>query len=214
RGRYREAADLILNAWSNDCFSHEGKFWQMKNVELHPRPVQRPHPPVWLAGSSPESLHWAGESGFNILTVAHPFLPDVQRAGVAAWREGLKDGGHDASKHHCQLFVRLYVDEDRERGRSLGQECLKRYDHISSTTHGRRPGSIMACDPEYDWAMYERQGRNVYGNPDDVIAGIKASLENYDYDTFSCIFNFGGLPHEDIVRSMKLFAREVMPAFQ
>ena len=57
-------------------------------------------------------------------------------------------------------------------------------------------------------------GRNIYGNPDQCIAAINATLRNYQFDIFSTTFNFGGLPHEEVKRSMRLFAKEVMPAFK
>jgi hypothetical protein len=57
-------------------------------------------------------------------------------------------------------------------------------------------------------------GRNCYGNPDQVIKAIEAAQRNFDFDIFSSTFNYGGLPHEDVLRAMRLFAKEVMPAFR
>ena len=58
-------------------------------------------------------------------------------------------------------------------------------------------------------------GRNVYGTPEQCIRAIHKSMEHYPYfDSFSTTFNFGGIPHEEVKRSMRLFAREVMPAFK
>ena len=213
RPRFEEALDLITSAWRCERFSHQGTFWDVPKVSLQPPPVQRPHPPVWVAGSSAGSLHWAGLRGYNILTVAHPFPPEALRPPVAAWRRGLAEAGHDPTAGRCQLFIRIFVDESRERGRQLARECLARYDHVQITTHRRRPGYVYACDPEYDWAAYEAVGRNIYGNPEEVIAGIERAQANYDFDILSVVFNFGGLQHQDILRSMRLFAQEVAPAF-
>src|SRR5207237_839452 len=66
----------------------------------------------------------------------------------------------------------------------------------------------------YPFADMLAQGRNVYGNPEQCIAAINATLQNYQFDVFSTTFNFGGLPHEEVKRSMRLFAKEVMPAFK
>src|SRR5437868_1183027 len=59
RARFEEAIDLILAAWSQEEFSHEGQFWKTTRASLLPRPVQHPHPPLWVAGTSPVSLGWA-----------------------------------------------------------------------------------------------------------------------------------------------------------
>src|SRR5205085_1858878 len=75
RARFQEAAEVILKAWTNERFSHAGRFWQCDDVAVYPRPVQKPHPPLWVAGHSPESLGWAGQQGANVMLVAHPYSP-------------------------------------------------------------------------------------------------------------------------------------------
>ena len=95
RERFEEAAEVVIKAWSKERFSHHGKHWSMDDVELYPRPVQRPHPPFWVAGGSPESLGWAGRHGAGIMTVAHPYPPERLIPGMAAWRSGLTEAGHD-----------------------------------------------------------------------------------------------------------------------
>ncbi|HLY64628.1 MAG TPA: LLM class flavin-dependent oxidoreductase [Chloroflexota bacterium] len=213
RERYEEAAGLIVKAWTNKRFSHAGKFWQMEDVELHPKPLQRPHPPMWVAGTSEAGLGWAGRMGYDIMTVAHPHPPERQRPGVAAWRRGLLEGGHDPRPRHCQLHARIFAGENRERARETAMAAIVRYD-TTSRVRGRAPGAEpAACEPDYDWEAMERAGRNIYGTPDDCIEGIKRAQAHYDFDMLSATFNFGGLTHEEVTASMRLFAREVMPAF-
>lgn len=208
RGRYEEAAKLIVKAWSNERFSHQGEFWQFEDVALFPRPVQAPHPPVWVAGASADGLGWAGRHGFNIMTVAHPFPPERVRPGVDAWREALAEAGHDPATHSCKLHVRVWVDEDAERARVVAEAAIRRYERISAIALERpQPG-------EPDWASMLAVGRNCYGNPDQVIRAIQAAQANFSFDVFSTTFNFGGMKHEEIKRSMRLFAKEVMPAFR
>ncbi len=54
----------------------------------------------------------------------------------------------------------------------------------------------------------------MYGTPEQCIAAIQNSIENYEFDIFSTTFNFGGIPHEEIKKAMRLFAKEIMPAFK
>jgi alkanesulfonate monooxygenase SsuD/methylene tetrahydromethanopterin reductase-like flavin-dependent oxidoreductase (luciferase family) len=212
RARFEESAELIVKAWSGDRFSHHGRFWQVSNIELHPLPLQRPHPPIWVAGTSEAGLRWAGLHGYDIMTVAHPHPPEKQRAGVAAWKRGLEEGGHDRRARHCQLHARIFVGEDRSLARETAMAAIERYD-ATSAVRGRPPGAApIAGEPGYDWEAMAAAGRNIYGTPDDCIAGIQHARAHYDFDTFSATFNFGGLTHEEIVSSMRLFQREVMPA--
>jgi hypothetical protein len=57
-------------------------------------------------------------------------------------------------------------------------------------------------------------GRNNYGNPDQCIEHIHNATKHYYFDTLTTTFNFGGIPHAEILKSMRLFAKEVMPAFR
>jgi alkanesulfonate monooxygenase SsuD/methylene tetrahydromethanopterin reductase-like flavin-dependent oxidoreductase (luciferase family) len=65
RARMEEANEVILKAWSQERLSHQGKFWQFEEIQLYPRPVQQPHPPIWVAGTSAQTLGWAGKNGLR-----------------------------------------------------------------------------------------------------------------------------------------------------
>jgi hypothetical protein len=56
-------------------------------------------------------------------------------------------------------------------------------------------------------------GRNAYGTPEQCICAIQRTMNNYDFDILSTTFNYGGIPHDQVMEAMRLFAREVMPAF-
>jgi alkanesulfonate monooxygenase SsuD/methylene tetrahydromethanopterin reductase-like flavin-dependent oxidoreductase (luciferase family) len=165
---------------------------------------------MWVAGHSPESLGWAGRHGFNVMTVAHPFPPEFYEPGLAAWRQGLAEAGVGPGDRHCKLHLRVWVDEKAERAREVAEGAIERYDTISAI--GRQARAVHGPGL-YDWEGMLACGRNVYGNPDQCIAAMQNTVRNYDFDVFSATFNFGGLPHDDIKRSMRLFAKEVMPAF-
>ena len=64
RARYQEAHDIIVKAWTHERFSHAGEFWRFEEITLYPRPVQQPLPVIWVAGTSPEGLGWAGRNGY------------------------------------------------------------------------------------------------------------------------------------------------------
>jgi alkanesulfonate monooxygenase SsuD/methylene tetrahydromethanopterin reductase-like flavin-dependent oxidoreductase (luciferase family) len=210
RARFEEAAEIIVRAWSEERFSHAGRYWQLDDVSLYPHPVQRPHPPLWVAGTSTDSLSWAGRHGYNVMSVAHVRPPDLVRPGIAAWREGLRASGRDPASGHCKLHVRVWVDEDGERARAVAEPAIVRYTDVSRL--GRESATTTPSEG-YDHAGMRAHGRNIYGDPAEVIAGIEAARRHFDFDCLGAQFNFGGIPHTDVVRAMRLFAREVMPAF-
>jgi alkanesulfonate monooxygenase SsuD/methylene tetrahydromethanopterin reductase-like flavin-dependent oxidoreductase (luciferase family) len=210
RQRLHEALEIVLKAWGQDHASHRGEFWRFDELTLYPRPMQQPHPPIWVAGTSAEGLGWAGRQGYHIMTVGHPHPPEKVCLGVEAWKRGLIEAGFDPSNEHCQFHVRTHVHEDSEQAKLTGMAAVKRYDEISRI--GRR--SLTAAPAEYDWEMMLATGRNNYGNPEQCIQNIRNAMKNYYFDTLTTTFNFGAIPHTEIMKSMRLFAREVMPAFR
>ena len=151
----------------------------------------------------------AGRLGFNIMTVAHPYPPEAVRPGTDAWRAGLKEGGHDPAAHSCKLHLRVWVDEDGARAAEAAQEAIRRYDWVSGV--GRQARWVPA---DYDWDAMLATGRNIYGTPDQCIELIRRAAANYDFDVCSTTFNFGGMPSDAVKRSMRLFAKEVIPALR
>ena len=69
--RFRESVEIVLAAWRNETLTYEGKFWRYDGIEVLPKPLQRPHPPVWLAATSPDSIKRAAEGGYDILQDPH-----------------------------------------------------------------------------------------------------------------------------------------------
>ena len=208
--RMEEALEIILKAWSSERFSHQGKFWSFPEITLYPRPVQQPHPPVWVAGTSAPTLEWAGRRGYDIMTVGHPHPPGKVRPGVEAWKEALIRNGIDPKERRCQFHVRTHVNENSERARKTAMAAVTRYDAISRIA---RKSSMVETD-NYDWAGMLATGRNLYGDPQQCIEIIHNALRHYYFDTLTTTFNFGGIPHEEIKKSMRLFAKEIMPAFR
>ena len=58
-GRFRETVEVVLAAWRSERLSHQGEFFHFENVEVLPRPLQQPHPPVWMAATSESAIDWA-----------------------------------------------------------------------------------------------------------------------------------------------------------
>lgn len=210
RQRLREAIEIILKAWGSERAGYNGNFWSFDELTLYPRPIQQPCPPIWVAGTSAEGLGWAGRQGYHIMTVGHPHPPEKVRPGVEAWKRGLIEGGFDLKEKHCQFHVRTHVHETAEKAREVATAAITRYDAISRI--GRR--SLTVPPGEYDWDMMLASGRNNYGDPGDCVENIQNAMKHYYFDTLTTTFNFGGIPHAEILKSMRLFGKEVMPAFR
>ena len=75
--RFHEAVEIVLRAWTEERLSFAGAHYRFDDVEVLPKPVQQPHPPVWMAATSESSLDWAASRGFSILMDPHASHRDI-----------------------------------------------------------------------------------------------------------------------------------------
>jgi alkanesulfonate monooxygenase SsuD/methylene tetrahydromethanopterin reductase-like flavin-dependent oxidoreductase (luciferase family) len=75
--RFRECVEIVLAAWRSERVSYAGKYWRYDGIEVLPKPQQTPHPPVWLAATSMDSIARAAEKGFDILQDPHATHTDI-----------------------------------------------------------------------------------------------------------------------------------------
>src|SRR5215471_7154309 len=76
--RFHESAAIIRQAWSDKPVNFSGEFYRYENVNILPKPVQRPHPPIWVGATrSEDTFRWAGEKGFHLMTLPFTYEPSV-----------------------------------------------------------------------------------------------------------------------------------------
>jgi alkanesulfonate monooxygenase SsuD/methylene tetrahydromethanopterin reductase-like flavin-dependent oxidoreductase (luciferase family) len=91
--RFRECVEVVLAAWRDERVTFKGQYWDFADVEVLPKPLQQPHPPVWLAATSPDSIRRAAEGGYSILMDPHAAHEEIGRKR-AAYRQLLEENGH------------------------------------------------------------------------------------------------------------------------
>lgn len=69
--RFREAVDIVMSAWRNPRLTYHGKYFSFEDVEVLPKPLQQPHPPMWVAAYSPPAIEWAAERGYSVMLDPH-----------------------------------------------------------------------------------------------------------------------------------------------
>jgi alkanesulfonate monooxygenase SsuD/methylene tetrahydromethanopterin reductase-like flavin-dependent oxidoreductase (luciferase family) len=205
--RFWEATDIILKAWRQDEFSHQGKYYQFENVSLHMKPLQKPMPPVWMAASSDDTLAKAGELGLPIMGI--PFarsntIHDV-KAKNDLFKESYVRAGHKGTP---DILVALHVCLQRteEDAVKLARPHFERVVDYLKTS--RRPGSKV---PDLD--NIKKENLAVFTTPEDTVAILK-DYEKIGVTHVICMVNFGGLPMTDVRRTLGLMSKEVFPKFK
>jgi alkanesulfonate monooxygenase SsuD/methylene tetrahydromethanopterin reductase-like flavin-dependent oxidoreductase (luciferase family) len=109
-GRFREAVKIVLAAWTNDRLTWSGEYWHFDAVEVLPKPLQHPHPPTWIAASSPDSVRWAGAQGYGLMLGPHAHYTDMARRREL-YRQELEAQGYSMAGRDLPMARLIAVAE-------------------------------------------------------------------------------------------------------
>lgn len=232
RERFREAHDLIVRAWTEEGpFSFEGKHYTFRYVNLWPRPVQKPHPPVWVPGvGSLETIEWVAEHGYPYAGLPFFHYKVFQRA-YGYYRECLRKHGRTPTPKMIAGPALVYVAETDEQARKEFEPHFWYFVRklllippsyffppgytsarsLANIQKGFTEGFLAACQT---WKEIE-DGRYAFvGSPATVRDMLKEYVQELGIGLLICGSHIGSLPHELTVKSMDLFASEVMPTLR
>ncbi len=210
--RFIEGLDLTLRVWTEDELDYHGKFYQAEGVRLEPKPIQRPHPPVYVASNGADTFPLVGRLGHNILVTPLIITVDGVSNGLAVYRETLAEHGHNPADVKVVVNVPVYVGDTEKAAKSEFAPTINNYlDTLRSMQNNSR-GSGRAFQIGY-YDIYNELG--AVGTPQQVIERLEWFSELYRPQEFMCWFNIGGmLTGDEVGHSMRLFADEVMPHFR
>jgi alkanesulfonate monooxygenase SsuD/methylene tetrahydromethanopterin reductase-like flavin-dependent oxidoreductase (luciferase family) len=210
RERFEEGYRLLLSAWAQPEVRHRGRFWTLDGVPAGPPPWQRPHPPLFVAGTSADTLRFAAAEGLPLLLAPQP--PEAEQ--LAAYREAAGDGAARAlpgpvlTRHVC-------IAPDAQRA-ALRLErllpALLRRRRALAAQRGRPATAPPAAEALAGAARFRSQ-EVVAGDPAACLAQITALAAATGAAELRCVFNGDGATGPDAALALAtLFAREVLPA--
>ncbi len=211
--RLRECMEIIQQAWSDDPVDFHGELFNYSNVRVLPKPIQRPHPPVWVGASrSDATFEWAGAKGFNLLVLPYMYEASVLQRWIGIYKDELVKAGHDPAQKEILGKCHIYVADSDKAALAEAGYYLERYWETSLARNQgdllRPPGGAL------DFASQQENGTIIAGDPQRCIEGIRRWQEALGLTTISGHFWFGGMPQEQALKSIRLFADKVMPAFE
>jgi alkanesulfonate monooxygenase SsuD/methylene tetrahydromethanopterin reductase-like flavin-dependent oxidoreductase (luciferase family) len=237
RGRFQEAYDLIMTAWTQSVWSFEGEFFKLKDCAIWPRPVQQPHPPIWIAARSAESIEWCVK---RHLTCAQVYQTTGQIEDTFGYyRTKANEDGWHAGPDKFILCRHIYIDESEQKAREFGDPAMRYFFTVfnrgfneainkgavdqkltAALTSERsfsyfREGNRERHDfSKLDWQGLIDSGYLIAGNPDSVAKQIQSQMKQIGADHFMGMFHIGNLAHDKVVNSLNLFKKEIMPRLQ
>ena len=222
RERLEEGVALIKQAWAAPTLEFPGGFRPpMTDLSILPPPFQKPHPPIWVACLlSPESFAWTAREGYNLLYVAYHVDHPVAVERIGWYRNALTAAGRLIEDHEicCVYHAHFLEADDDVRLESIVDQPMQEY-AAAGLEATRKPADAKgyegyeqrdAGQRRFGFEMYF-PGRVLMGGPGQAIVRIK-ELESVGITQIGLLIDFGSLPQAEIMRSLEIFGREVLPA--
>jgi alkanesulfonate monooxygenase SsuD/methylene tetrahydromethanopterin reductase-like flavin-dependent oxidoreductase (luciferase family) len=223
QARFQESIKIIEGLLTTPDFSYDGTFHTLRHVNLVPPPAQKPCPPIHIAATrTPETLQFVARSGYPIIVgVVLDFEDalDLCRRFVAL----SESAGQRVPIGRIPFFRYVYVAESEEEARRDVREAMEwTSDMIQWRGTFRDGGSEVyqhlndfrrtrtTFPPTFEHIM---ERRAFFGTPESVAARIR-EVQAAGLEQFGATFAIGNLDQKKVLRSMELFAREVMPQFE
>jgi alkanesulfonate monooxygenase SsuD/methylene tetrahydromethanopterin reductase-like flavin-dependent oxidoreductase (luciferase family) len=212
RGMFEEQVELMRKAWTESDFTYSGRFYNLPDpITVLPKPLQQPHPPVWIACQSDTSLEWAATHDCNVLVSGS----SASWKQVGAWAQRLVEL-RPPDQHPARLAMmrHTYVTptEDEARAAAWQSRWQRTVAEVLRTDKQRiTAGKNDVSGFEPSTSEEEAWERLIYGTPERCIEQVRRQSALGVTDTVLW-FDIGGVSSDAVMRSMRLFAQEVMPA--
>jgi probable F420-dependent oxidoreductase len=208
--RLREGVEIVRRLFTEDNVTFEGKSYAVRDATLYPKPVQRPHPPIWIGARSRKATERAGRNGYHLAGVGE------QQAQI--YRDALRAAGHNPDQFNIAQLCFAYIASKKDKAWDESEFAL----HHLLTFYGRWIAEANDVPGDENAARIPPVGelRNsggplfqpLIGTPDEAISRIE-SMEPYTTH-LALGLALPGIEPKKIRGSMKLFAEKVIPHFR
>ena len=238
RGRFEEAYELIVTAWTQPVWSYKGRFFEFEDCALWPRPVQQPHPPVWVAARSAESIEWCVA---RHIPIAQVYQTTSQIEDTFGYYRGIAhQRGLETSPDDFILTRHIYVGETDADARRIAEPALRYFFSLQGrgfneavnerAAQSQQLVAVLNTERSFDYFRPENRGRLdfsklsweeliesgylIAGSPDSVRTQLLGQLQRVGAGHFMGMFHIGNLAHPEVIASLDRFQREVMSALR
>jgi natural product biosynthesis luciferase-like monooxygenase protein len=221
---FAEALQIIERAWTGEPVAFNGIHFHVSEHMVQPRPIQQPHPPIWLAAVNAPSFEVAGMRGYNLLCTLVPgFHTPFTADYVQTYRRALRASNHDEAKRQMGALSMVYCAETTEQARQDFADPVLWYFRSMEKYVSSHTGPVKGYE-EYEkvrrfartvqWDDLLRTGALICGNPAECIKQIEQTREEHGFTQLICWTRLAGLDHRKVLRSMELFGGHVLPHFR
>jgi alkanesulfonate monooxygenase SsuD/methylene tetrahydromethanopterin reductase-like flavin-dependent oxidoreductase (luciferase family) len=232
REKYAEAHELIVRAWKEpEVFAFNGKFTKLRYVNLWPKPLQQPHPPIWVpGGGSVETWDFCADHGYQYSFLSYFGYKAGKKVADGYWNVMAKKGKelNPYSLGFAQVVAVSETDEQAERDYAPHMDyfynrCLHVYNGFADAPGYRtqstiRSGILAQVGREaalrregLTWKDFVNDGYIIAGSPKTVRERLREAMKSLNCGHLMILQQIGSMPPELVRKNTELFAREVMP---
>jgi alkanesulfonate monooxygenase SsuD/methylene tetrahydromethanopterin reductase-like flavin-dependent oxidoreductase (luciferase family) len=232
-----EVLELVKRAWTQDEITHEGKYFKFDEALPQPKPFQQPHPPIWSAVHSEAAIEFAARNNYHV--AQNLDADEVVARKFDLFRDVWRSCNHPGPLPRVFLQRQVHVAETDAKAHGEARQFLASREggavpvgrgplegtRIGWGTHargmgrdGERPhdkerGEVIArAAQDYDFNI--ESGLAIVGSPETVIRRLEAGQQRIGYDIFCTNHEIGRMPADQVANSIRLFGKEVIPAFK
>jgi alkanesulfonate monooxygenase SsuD/methylene tetrahydromethanopterin reductase-like flavin-dependent oxidoreductase (luciferase family) len=224
RGRFEEAVEVLLRAWTQERFNFEGRYYRFRDLSVVPRPLQKPHPPLYAGGTSLSTYATAGSRGWGMFLP--PLLPfRVMEPSIDAYLKAAKAAGQ---KPNIVYIRPVYLGDDPQTIEHEVKSALLNFlafnaspvrglpprEELIAKGYGFYASGALESLTKLTYQDVLGQEIAFVGTPEQVIGQIRRLQEQAPITELAIVSNFGGLEHWKVIKTQELFARHVMPPFR
>ena len=230
RDMWSEAVTFLQQLWTSgeEEVVFEGKFVNLPGRKVFPRPVQKPHPPMWMAATSPMSYALAGEYGLGVLAFGMAVDKDAMGRRLVEWREAMRTTTRPVSHKNEQaaVFMMCYCAPTDAEAREICEDAFVDYLDVT-VEHFLRWGEKRELPPGYEWyatALKHSKAQSgrmkfeylldnrmvLVGSPETIVETVRG-FRDVGATQMLVAMQLGGIPHEKTLESIRLFGKEVIP---
>jgi alkanesulfonate monooxygenase SsuD/methylene tetrahydromethanopterin reductase-like flavin-dependent oxidoreductase (luciferase family) len=221
----KESLEAILRMYDNERFvGFKGQHFDLPPRDVIPRPVQAPHPPLWVAATNLETYEHAGRQGFGVIGVTRNTIEET-KAAVDRYRNAANtataaDRVARVPNHQTAVFGIGCVDEDDARARAIGCAAARWYygdnDAVLNPLRFSTAGGVAAVKERISKFSDEQlvdNGMSISGNPD-TVCRIVEKWQSTGIDQMIFFLQAGRTTHEQVMQSIRLIGEKVIPKFR
>ena len=228
REKYREAHELVMKAWTTpEPFTFNGKYTQLRYVNIWPRQLQKPHPPVWIpGGGSVETWDFTAQHNYGYAFLSYFGYKPALETMKGYW-EAVARNGRDLNPYrggYLQLIAISETDEQAEKEYSEAasyfyHRCLHVPDYFAVAPGYMTLKTLKALKSPFSfdylgklkWKDFVNEGYIIAGSPKTVRERLSQVVKDMNVGHVMTLLHFGNLSREQTMKNTDLYAKEVMP---